>query len=163
LAGELVAWALAFLLVAVGLAGTLLPALPGTPLVWAGLALGAWIDGFERVSVGTVALLGGLTALSYAVELGAAALGARKLGASRQAVTGAALGTLAGLFFGLPGIVLGPFVGAVLGEYAHQRRLGQAGRAGLGAWLGLVLGIAGKLAITFAMIGIFAGAYFLWA
>jgi uncharacterized protein YqgC (DUF456 family) len=161
-AGELAAWVLVLLLVALGLAGIVVPALPGTALVLAGLALGAWIDGFARVGTGTVALLAALAVLSYGVELGAAALGAKKSGASRQAVTGAALGTLAGIFFGLPGILLGPFAGAVLGEYAHRRDLEQAGRAGLGAWIGFALGVAGKIAITFSMIGIFAGAYFFW-
>jgi len=152
----------AFLLVAVGLAGIVMPALPGTILVWAGLSLAAWIDGFTRVGTGTLALLGALVLLSYGVEFGAAALGARKFGASRQAITGAALGTLVGMFFGLPGILLGPFAGAVLGEYAHRRNLGQAGRVGIGAWIGFALGVAGKIAIAFAMLGIFAGAYFFW-
>jgi len=153
------AWILAFLLIGAGLAGVLVPALPGTVLVFAGLALGAWTDGFVRVSGGTVGLLAALTALSYVVELGAGALGARKFGASRQAVLGAALGTVVGMFLGLVGILLGPFVGAVLGEYAHRRDLGQAGRVGLGAWIGFALGLAAKITITFTMIGIFAAAW----
>jgi len=161
-AAQLALWGLAFVLVAVGLAGVVVPALPGTVLVFAGLSLAAWTDGFEHVGTGTVVLLGALTVLSYVVELGAAALGAKQFGASRQAVTGAALGTLVGIFFGLPGLLIGPFAGAVLGEYAHRRDLEQAGRAGLGAWIGFALGVAGKLAITFTMIGIFVGAYFFW-
>lgn len=153
------AWILALLLVLVGLAGVVFPALPGTILVFAGLAMGAWIDDFTRVGGGTVSLLGALAALSYGIEFGAGALGARRFGASRQAVAGAALGTVVGLFFGLPGILLGPFVGAVLGEFAHRRHLGQAGRAGLGAWLGFLAGLAAKIAITFTMIGIFVAAW----
>jgi len=140
----------------------LLPTLPGTLFVFAGLTLAAWSDGFVRVGLGTVAVLGGLTAVSYAVEFGASLLGARRFGASRKALLGATLGTLAGMFFGLPGILLGPFLGAVLGEYAHRRDLGQAGRVGLGTWLGIALGLAAKLAIAFTMLGIFATAWLFW-
>ena len=151
---------LAFLLVAVGLAGVLIPALPGTILVFAGLALGAWVDGFAHVSLGTVGGFALLTVFSYAIELGAGVLGARKFGASRQAVLGAVLGTVVGIFFGLLGILVGPFVGAVLGEYSHRRDLEQASRVGFGTWIGFALGLAAKIAITFTMIGIFVAAYF---
>ena len=157
------AWVLAVLLVGIGLAGVLMPALPGTVFVFAGLTVAAWSDGFVRVGGGTVAILGVLTGLSYAIEFGASLLGAKKFGASRQAILGAVLGTGVGIFFGLPGILLGPFFGAVLGEYSYRRDLGQAGRVGLGTWIGFALGLAAKLAITFTMIGIFAGAWFFWA
>jgi uncharacterized protein YqgC (DUF456 family) len=156
------AWILAILLVGIGFAGILLPTLPGTVFVFAGLALAAWSDGFVRVGVPTVALLGVLAAVSYVLEFAAGLLGAKRFGASRQAVLGAALGTVVGIFFGLPGILLGPFAGAVLGEYGHRRDLGQAGRVGLGTWVGFALGLAAKIAITFAMIGVFAGAWLFW-
>lgn len=68
---------------------------------------------------------------------------------------GASLGGLVGMFFGIPGILLGPFLGAVLGELSLQRTLDQASRAGFGTVVGLALGIAGKLAIGFSMIGLF--------
>jgi len=153
------AWLVAVLLVAVGFAGVVFPALPGTILVFAGLAVAAWSDGFVRVGPGVLGVLGVLAAFSYVVEFGAGLLGAKRYGASRQAVLGAALGTVAGMFFGLPGILLGPFLGAVLGEYAYRQNLGQAGRVGLGTWVGFVLGLAAKLAITFAMLGVFAAAW----
>jgi len=149
-------WVLAALLVAVGIVGTVLPALPGAVLVFAGLLLAAWADGFAHVGAGTLVGVGALAALTYAVDFAATALGARKLGASRRALVGAALGALVGLFFGLPGVLLGPFIGAVLGELSERRDLRQAGRAGVGAWLGLVLGAAGKLALLMAMLGVFA-------
>lgn len=158
---ETLAFVLAVLLVGAGLAGLVVPAVPGAALVFAGLALAAWTDEFTRVGGGTLALLAGLTVLAYAVEFGASALGAKTFGASRQAVLGAALGTLVGIFFGLPGILIGPFAGAVLGEYSHRRNLGQAGRVGLGAWLGFALGVAGKIAIACTMIGIFGLAWFI--
>jgi uncharacterized protein YqgC (DUF456 family) len=145
----------AFLLVAVGLMGTVLPALPGVPLVFLGLALAAWAEGFQYVGGGTLTVLGLMALLAYGVDLVAGALGAKKFGASRLAVVGAALGTVAGLFLGLPGLVLGPFVGGAAGELYARRDLRQAGRAGLGAWLGLVVGGATKLALTFSMLAVF--------
>ncbi len=149
-------WSLAALLVSVGVAGSVLPALPGAVLVFAGLLLAAWADGF--VHVGPVALtgLGVLAALTYAVDFAASVLGAKKLGAGRRALVGAALGALVGLFFGLPGVLLGPFIGAVLGELSERPDLVQAGKAGVGAWLGMLLGAAAKLALVMAMLGVFA-------
>lgn len=153
-------WLLAVVLVVAGVAGVVLPALPGVPLLFAGLVVAAWAEGFAKVGGATIAVLAVLALLAYAADLAAGALGARRFGASRSAVVGAALGTLAGLFLGLPGVLIGPFVGAVAGELRVRRDLVQAGRAGLGAWLGLLLGVAAKLSLSFAMIGVFAIARF---
>jgi uncharacterized protein YqgC (DUF456 family) len=152
-------WILAIALVLVGIAGAVLPALPGVPLVFVGLLLGAWIDGFHKVGWVTMTILGLLTLVSFAVDLLASGLGAKKSGASKLAVAGSAVGTLVGLFFGIPGLILGPFVGAVAGELAARRGSSQAMRAGLGTWLGLLVGMAGRLALIFAMVGIFVTAY----
>ncbi len=154
---SLLLWIPAVLCVAAGIAGLLLPALPGAPLLFAGLVFAAWAEDFAYVGVGWLAVFGALAALSYPIDLAAGALGARRFGASGRAVLGAALGALVGLFFGLPGILLGPFVGAVLAELLWERRnLRQAGRSGLGATVGLALGVAAKLALAFAMLGLFA-------
>ena len=154
-------WVLAVVLVLVGVAGTFLPALPGTILVFAGLLLAAWAGDFQQVGWPSLVLLGVLAALSYVVDLFAAAFGVRKFGASRRAAVGAALGTLLGLFFGLPGVVVGPFVGALAGEIWARRGLEGAGRAGLGAWLGFLLGAVVKLAIVFMMVGLFVAAFWI--
>lgn len=156
-------WLLAVLLVGVGVAGTFLPALPGAPVVLAGLVLAAWIDDFDRVGWFTLVVLGVLTLLSLGVDVAATALGAKRVGASKRAVLGAAVGTVVGFFFGfgLPGLLIGPFLGAVLGEYWARRDWRQANRVGLGTWLGIVLGAAAKLALVFAMVGIFVAAYYL--
>lgn len=156
-----VLWLVAGLLVAAGIVGAVLPLLPGAPLVFLGLLVGARIDGFQRVGVVTLVLLALLTLGSFAIELWAARHGARRVGASGLAVFGAVVGGVVGLFFSLPGVVLGPFLGAFAGEYLARRNLRQAGRAGLGTWLGLLLATAGRLAIVFTMLGIFAAVYLL--
>jgi uncharacterized protein YqgC (DUF456 family) len=153
-------WILGGALVVVGLLGIVLPALPGTLLIVAGLVLVAWADGFTRVGAGTLVLIGVIGAASYGVDFVAAALGTRRLGASPRAMAGAALGTIAGLFFGLPGVILGPFVGAVLGELSVHRDLARAGRAGMAAWIGFAIGTAVKVGLAFLMLAIFLTALF---
>ena len=152
----LLLWLLAIALILLGLAGLLFPAIPGAPVLFAGLVIAAWAEDFTYVGWGTLALLGVLALLTYLADFLAGAFGAKRFGASPRAVTGAILGSLVGLFFGLPGVLLGPFVGAVIGQLATQRHLGAAGRAGIGATLGLVLGVAAKLALALAMLGVFA-------
>jgi uncharacterized protein YqgC (DUF456 family) len=152
-------WTLAAALVLIGLAGIIVPALPGTILIFAGLLLAAWADGFVRVSGWTLAVIGIIGAASYGVDFAAAALGAKHLGASKRAMAGAALGTLLGLFFGLPGVIVGPFIGAVLGELSTDADWKRAGRAGIAAWVGFAIGIAVKVGIAFAMVGIFVVAF----
>ncbi len=152
-------WLLVVVLVVLGIAGTVLPALPGVTLVFAGLLLAAWIDGFAKVGWLPLVILGLLTALSFVVDFAATALGARRVGATRLAVIGAFVGTLAGFFLGLPGLILGPFLGAVAGELISNRDLGRAGKVGLGTWIGMVFGTAAKLALAFSMLGIFVAAW----
>ena len=151
--------ALGIVLVLVGFAGTFLPALPGVPLVFVGLVLAAWADGFHKVGGLTLFLLFLLMLVALAADFLASTLGVKKMGASWLAVAGAALGTLAGFFLGLPGLLLGPFIGAVAGEWWAKRDLRRAGRIGLAAWLGLLLGTAAKLAVACMMVGIFVFAY----
>ncbi len=152
-------YVLAVILVVVGLVGTVLPALPGVPLVFCGLLLAAWTDGFAHVGAFTLFVLGALTVIALGIDFVAGLLGAKKVGASRHAVIGAALGTLLGLFFGLPGLLLGPFVGALVGELVAGGTLRKATGVGVGAWIGFLVGAIAKLAICFAMLGIFAFAF----
>jgi len=153
-------FAVAIVLVVIGLIGIVMPALPGTLLIFGGLLVAAWTDGFVRVSVWTLMVIGVIAAASYFVDFVAAALGAKKLGASKRAMLGAGLGTLAGLFFGLPGLIVGPFAGAVLGELTMHRDWKQAGRAGVAAWIGFAIGTAVKVGLAFTMIAVFAAAWF---
>lgn len=153
-------WLLSGLLVLVGLAGSVLPALPGVPLVFGGLLVAAWIDDFERVTWLPLIVLGLLTAVSFVIDFVATALGAKRVGATRLAIVGALLGTLVGVFLGIPGLILGPFVGAVAGEMISHGKVEQATRAGLATWMGLIFGTLSKVALVFAMLGVFALAYF---
>ena len=154
-------WILSVVLILFGLAGTVVPALPGVPIIFIGLLLAAWIDGFTAIGWGTLVVLGLLTLLSVVIDLLAAAFGTQRMGASPRAFWGATLGALVGIFFGLAGIVLGPFIGAVVAELSAGQDTRQAGRSGYGAWLGLLLGTAAKLAIAFLMLGIFLLNYLL--
>lgn len=146
---------LAAILVLVGLAGLVLPALPGGMFVFGGLLLAAWAEDFQHVGFGVIAALAVIALLIFAVDVLATLLGVKKVGASRQAVIGAFLGTLIGLFLGLPGLIAGPFIGAFVGELMARKDHAQATRAGLGAWLGFVIGSALKLALGGLMVGIF--------
>ncbi|WP_313644006.1 DUF456 domain-containing protein [Stenotrophomonas sp.] len=150
----------AALLVIVGIAGIILPALPGVPLVFVGLLVAAWGDGFERVGWLPLVVLGVLTVISVIVDVIATVIGAQKVGASKLALLGSAIGTVVGLFFMPIGLFVGPFAGALLGEYLHGRQLGQATKVGLGTWLGIILGVALKLGLAMTMLGVFAAAWF---
>lgn len=156
-----VLWIAAVVLIAAGVAGTILPAIPGVTLVFLGMLLGAWIDGFTRIPVWLVAVFAVLTAIAWAVDYFAAAAGAKRVGASRLAVIGAMIGTVAGIFTGFVGLLFMPLVGAAAGEFIAQRDVRRAGTVGIATWLGLLVGTAVKVAIVFAMIGVFVVALLL--
>ncbi len=148
-------WLVAVALIVVGVIGTVLPALPGVILVFGGIVLAAWIDDFTRIPVWVVLLLGAMTAVAWVVDYAAAAMGAKRVGASRYAIIGAVLGTFAGVFTGLWGLLFMPLVGAAIGEFIAQRDVRRAGTVGLATWLGMLLGTAIKIAIVFTMLGVF--------
>lgn len=153
-------WLLASLLIAAGFVGNILPLLPGTPLMLIGMLLAAWLDDFNRIGGFSIALLVILTLLSQLADFLAGGIGAKRAGASKQAIIGATLGSLLGIFAGLPGMLFGPFLGAIAGELLAEQGLLQAGKVGLATWMGLVLGMAATIAIGFTMIGVFLLAYF---
>jgi hypothetical protein len=154
-------WLLSALLIVAGLAGTVLPALPGTALVLTGIVLGAWIDDFARVGPWTVGAIALLAALAWLLDYVAALLGAKRAGASRQALIGAALGTVAGLLAGIVGVLFLPLVGAAVGEYLARRDHRHAARVGVATWLGLMAGLIAKVVIAFVMVGVFVAALLL--
>ena len=139
-----------------GVAGVVLPAIPGSLLLVVGAVLVAWAEHFTRVSGWTVALCAAIGVAIWVVDLAAGILGARAFGASRWAVVGASLGLVVGMFLGLPGIVLGPAVGAIVLEYARDPNFERALKAGVGAFVGFVLGTAVKVSLAFALVGVLA-------
>ena len=148
-------WALSALLIVAGLAGTVLPALPGTIFVLAGIVLGAWIDDFTRVPVWVVGVCTALAVLAWVLDYVAGLMGARRAGASKQALIGAAVGTVVGLFMGLVGVLFMPLVGAAVGEYLARKDQRQALNVGVATWLGIMAGLLAKVVLAFTMIGIF--------
>jgi uncharacterized protein YqgC (DUF456 family) len=155
---DVLLWILVVVLIATGVVGTILPALPGALLVFAGILLGAWIDHFDRVSITVVVICGVLTLLAWATDYVAALLGAKRAGASRLAVIGAAIGTVAGVFTGLVGLIFMPLVGAAIGELIAVRNATRAAQVGISTWIGLLLGTLAKVVLTFMMVGIFIAA-----
>ena len=151
-------WILAVVLIVVGVVGTVLSALPGAILVFAGVALAAWIDDFARISGWTLGVLGVLTVIAWLTDYVAAAAGAKQVGASKYAIIGAAIGTVAGVFTGLVGLIFMPLVGAAIGEFLAQRDALRAGRVGIATWLGMLAGTVVKVAVVFLMVGIFVAA-----
>jgi hypothetical protein len=151
-------WVIAVLMILLGIAGTVLPALPGVVFVFAGIALAAWIDGFTVITGWTVGVLAVLAAIGFAIDYVAQLMSAQRAGATWQGIAGAAVGTLAGIFTGLWGLVFMPLVGAAIGEFIAHRDVLRAGKVGLATWIGLLVGAVLKLAIVFTMVGIFVAA-----
>lgn len=146
---------LVVLLLLAGLVGSVIPALPGTILIFAGALLHAVVYDFDPIGPWRLAILGVLTLVAYGLDYAAGALGVRRFGGSGWATAGAVVGALVGVFFGLPGLILGPLVGAVLAEYAYTRKLDTSARAALGTVVGLLVGAVAKVGIGLTMVGLF--------
>lgn len=153
---ESIWWLLSIALIVLGLAGTVLPALPGTLFVLMGIVLGAWIDDFTRVGWAAITSVTVIAVVAWVLDYVAGLLGARRAGASRQAVIGAAIGTVAGIFMGLVGVLFMPLVGAAIGEFIARRDQARAMRVGVATWVGIMLGMLAKVVLAFVMVGIFA-------
>jgi len=148
-------WILCVALILAGLAGTVLPVLPGTLLVWGGVVLGAWIDDFTRVGVTTLVVVTVLAVLAWGLDYVAGLMGAKKVGASKLALLGAAAGTVVGLFMGLVGVLFMPLVGAAAGEYLARKDHTRAVKVGVATWVGIMVGLIAKVVLAFIMVGIF--------
>jgi uncharacterized protein YqgC (DUF456 family) len=154
-------WVVSAALILAGLAGTVLPLLPGTLLVWIGLVLGAWIDDFTRVNISTVAIISVLAIVAWGLDFVAGLMGAKRAGASKLALIGAAIGTVVGIFMGLVGVLFMPLVGAAVGEYWAQKDQQRAAKVAFAAWLGLMMGMVAKVVLSFVMVGVFLVALWL--
>jgi uncharacterized protein YqgC (DUF456 family) len=151
-------WVVSLLLIVIGVAGTVLPALPGVPLIFGGVLLAAWIGDFQRISVFTVVVLAVLAVVGIVIDYIAAAISAKRAGASKQGIIGAAIGTVAGVFTGLWGLLFMPLMGAAIGEFIAHKDAFRAGKVGAATWFGLLVATAIKLAIAFTMVGVFIAA-----
>jgi uncharacterized protein YqgC (DUF456 family) len=152
---ELALYVLAAALIVGGLLGSILPVLPGIPMVFGGIWLAAAVDGYRHLGVWWLVGIGALGVAGIAIDFVASTLGAKRVGASRRALWGAALGTVVGMFFGIPGLLIGPFAGALIGELASGNSVLRATHVGVGTWLGLLFGTLVKLVISFVMVGLF--------
>lgn len=148
----------AAVVILVGIAGTILPALPGVPVVFAGMWLAAWAGDYALIGSGSLILLGVLAGLAVLLDFVAGVLGARRVAATGAALWGATIGTVVGIFFGLAGLLLGPFVGALIGEASAGGSIMRSTHVGVATWVGLLFGTIAKIALSFTMLGIFVAA-----
>ncbi|GAB2586361.1 DUF456 family protein [Dyella jejuensis] len=158
---DIALYVLAIALILFGLIGTVLPALPGMPMIFGGIWLAAAVDGYRHIGSTWLIILGALAAFGVMMDFVAASLGAKRVGASSLAVWGASIGTVAGLFFSLPGLVLGPFIGALLGELVSGKSVLRSTHVGIGTWLGLLLGALVKLVLSIVIVALAAGVWLL--
>jgi len=148
-------------LIAAGLIAAIVPALPGIPLIFGGIWLMAGADGYRHLGLWWLIGIAIVGAVGLTCDLLAGALGAKRMGASKRAVGGALAGTAIGIFFGLPGLLIGPFIGAVIGELSAGNSIQRSTKVGVGAWIGLIFGTIIKLVASVMMVALF-GAGWWW-
>jgi uncharacterized protein len=158
---HLLLYVVAAVLIVVGLIGAIVPALPGIPLIFAGIWLTAGVDHYQHLGPWWLLAVAGVGVVGLMLDLFAGALGAKRVGASKQAVWGALAGTVIGVFFGLPGLLLGAFFGAVLGELSAGNSVLRSTHVGVSAWVGMIFGSIIKLVSSVTMLALF-GAGWWW-
>lgn len=146
-------WFGAIVLIVLGFAGTIVPAIPGLPMIAAGGWLIGWADHYEKVGLWTIAVLIVLAVIGVVVDSVAQTAGAQRAGASKAGIVGSIVGTVVGIPMGLFGIFVMPLVGAAVGEFWAKRDLMHAGRVGVATWVGMIVGTAVKVALAFTMTG----------
>jgi len=158
---EIVWWVVAGALIVGGLSGAIIPAVPGIPMIYAGLWLIAGVDHYRHLGRGWLLVIALVGAMGLAADLGAGALGARRVAASPAAIWGALLGTLVGLFLGIPGLLFGPFLGAMLGELSAGNSVLRSAHVGVSTWIGLLVGTLVKLVSSMTMVALFGAGWWL--
>jgi uncharacterized protein YqgC (DUF456 family) len=153
---QIIGLTVAMFLMSLGIIGSIVPGLPSTPIVVL-TAIGHKLYFHETGAAWWVIIILGLLMVgSLVLDYLASILGAKRLGATWRGAVGAVVGGLVGLFFSLPGILLGPLIGAVVFELAGGRDWRQSSKAGVGATLGLLAGAIGKIGVCLIMMAIFA-------
>ena len=148
-------WLIVGALLLLGLVGAVVPFLPGTPLIVAGALVYAFATGWTPVGAGRLVILAAISLLGYALHHAAGAVGARRAGGSRWALAGALVGGVAGIFLGLPGLLLGPPLGAIAGELLKGGDVRTSVRTGIAAFLGMIAGAAANVALGVIMVSLF--------
>lgn len=154
-------WFGAIALIVAGFAGTIVPAIPGLPMI----AVAAWLialtDNYETVGWGTIGFLSVLAIIGIVVDSLAQTVGAQKAGASKEGIIGSVIGTFVGMFMGgLIGLLVMPLVGAAIGEFYAKRDLIHAGKVGVATWIGMIVGTVIKIALACTMTGTLFFVYF---
>ena len=146
-------WSVTATLMVLGLVGSVVPLLPGPLLIFVGGAIHVWLRPESGVTWWCVAVLGVLTLLAYALDFASGALGTHWFGGSRWGIAGVLLGGIVGLFFGLPGLILGPLIGGFAFEMVFARKeMAPAARSTWGTVVGTGVGLALRLGIAVAMV-----------
>ena len=151
---DIILWITAVLLMGVGILGTVIPMIPGLPMIFAGAWLAAFIDHYDKINVWVVVLLGVLMLFGLAVAWVAQTMGAKKAGATKLGIVGSLIGTFVGIFTGLWGLIFMPLLGAAIGEFIDHQDMLRSGKVGFATWLGMIIGTVVKLALAFTMIGV---------
>ena len=158
---DLIALTAALLVMCIGCIGSVMPLLPGTPIVLAAAIVHKLVMGPRSIGWFVILLLVGLTVFSLVLDYLASMFGAKWLGATKKGMIGAMVGLIVGLFFNLPGVLLGPFIGAGLFEMMGGREWKTAMKAGAGATLGMFAGALGKFICCLVMMAVFTASV-LW-
>lgn len=153
---QVIGLSLALVVMLIGLIGSIMPGVPGSPLVLVAAIGHRLYFGAASISNTVIIVLVVLTVVSVGLDFLATALGAKKFGSTWRGALGAVIGGVIGLFFSLPGLILGPFLGALSFEMLGDKRFKEAAKAGAGAVVGLLLGVIGKFSICVIMIALFA-------
>lgn len=153
MSADIIVLILALIFIFLGLAGTVIPLLPGIPLIFISIAAYGWYEGFQVISARFLAIMAALTILSLLVDYLSTALGASYFGSSKYGVWGAIIGTFMGLAIFAPvGIFLGPWLGASIGEYIACQDINKAMKSGIGTVVGLFSGIIFNLILAMVML-----------
>jgi len=147
---------LSIIIILIGILGTIVPLLPGIPLIYASYCIWGLASGWKDYGLTTMIVLGFITLISVLLDYYSGAIGAKKYGATSAGVLGSIIGAIVGAFIlSIPGLILGPFLGAVLGEILVGKKHAEAWRAGWGAFLGFLGGTLFKISASIMMFFLF--------
>ncbi len=150
---------LAVICAVVGIAGCVLPALPGTPICFLGLLLARW--GGVEIASKVLVMAAVATIVVSVADYYLPIWFTKKFGGSKQATRGSMIGIVAGLFFMPWGIILGPFIGAFLGELSNKESDGnKAFKVAFGSFAAFFFGTGLKLAVSIWITVLIIGGFF---